>query len=138
MGLLSGLIRASALIGAGVAATKISERVKENNPDGVGKDVYANEFGKAAKELYAENAPKVKEVAQEKVGGKIEEFKQANPEVSAKVAEAVGFAKAKAEEVKAAIDKAAQGAQAEDADVVDCEEAAEPAEIEVEITEEKE
>ena len=118
MSLISGLVKAAVLVGAGAAATKIGERVKENNPEGVAKEGYADEFGKAAKELYAENAPKVKTAAQEKIGGKIEELKQANPEVSAKVAEAISFAKAKAEEAKAKFEAAtAAPGEAEDADV---------------------
>ena len=130
MGLISGLVKAAVLVGAGAAATKIGERVKENNPEGVAKEGYADEFGKAAKELYAENAPKVKAAAQEKVFGKIEEIKQSNPEVSAKVAEAVGFVKTKAEEVKAAVEAAAQNAQAVDAEVEPAEQSEDAADSE--------
>ena len=78
MGFLKRLFGFGATVAGTVAAVKVSEKVKENNPDGV-QDVngdgkvdykdYAIEAKKAAKEVYAEvkeKAPVVMANAKEK------------------------------------------------------------------------
>ena len=78
MGFLKRLFGFGATVAGTVAAVKVGEKVKENNPDGV-KDVngdgkvdykdYAIEAKKAAKEVYAEvrqKAPGVVAEAKEK------------------------------------------------------------------------
>ncbi len=78
MGFLKRLFGFGATVAGTVAAVKVGEKVKENNPDGV-KDVngdgkvdykdYAIEAKKAAKEVYAEvkqKAPVVMADAKEK------------------------------------------------------------------------
>ena len=78
MGFLKRLFGFGATVAGTVAAVKVGEKVKENNPDGV-KDVngdgkvdykdYAIEAKKAAKEVYAEvkeKAPVVMANAKEK------------------------------------------------------------------------
>lgn len=72
MGLLSTL----AAIGVGAAGVKVFERMKENNPQGFTD--YIKEAEIAAKQLYAENAPVVKEKAQTK----IEQLKQQYPKAA--------------------------------------------------------
>ena len=84
MGFLKRLFGFGATVAGTVAAVKVTEKVKENNPDGV-QDVngdgkvdykdYAIEAKKAAKEVYAEvkeKAPGVVADAKEK-GGQIYE-----------------------------------------------------------------
>ena len=78
MGFLSKLLGLGTTVAGTVAAVKVTEKVKENNPDGV-QDVngdgkvdykdYAIEAKKAAKEVYAEvkqKAPGVMADAKEK------------------------------------------------------------------------
>ena len=98
MGFFSKLFGTAAAAGAGAAAVKVADKVKENNPDGIkdvnndGKVDYADylvEVEKAAKELYGENAPKVKAAAQ----AKIDELKNANPEATAKIDDVVNKVK---------------------------------------------
>ncbi len=98
MGFLKKLFGAAAAAGTGAAAVKVADKVKENNPNGVGdsnndgKVDYADyivEVEKAAKELYGEAAPKVKEAAQEK----IEALKAANPEAMAKIEDVIAKVK---------------------------------------------
>ena len=59
------LLGTLAAIGAGAAGVKVFERMKENNPEGFTS--YAKEAEVAAKQLFSENAPVVKEKAQEKI-----------------------------------------------------------------------
>ena len=80
--LFGGLIGGAAVAGGAVATTKVVQKVKENNPDGVGdvnedgqvdyKD-YVEEVKKAATEVYAETSDKVKEAAPE-VKEKVDAF----------------------------------------------------------------
>ena len=74
MGFFKKLFGAGAVAGTTVAAMKVSEKYKENNPDGV-KDVNGDgkidavdvltEVAKATTEVYAEVAEAVKEKAPE-------------------------------------------------------------------------
>lgn len=98
MGILNKVVGTAAAAGAGAAGVVIANKVKENNPEGVGdsnndgKVDYADylvEVEKAVKELYSENAPAVKEAAQKK----IDEIKAANPEALAKIEEIINKVK---------------------------------------------
>ncbi len=88
MGFLKRLFGFGATVAGTVAAVKVGEKVKENNPDGV-QDVngdgkvdykdYAIEAKKAAKEVYAEvkeKAPGVMANAKEKGGEIYEDAKE--------------------------------------------------------------
>ncbi len=78
MGFWKKLFGIGAAAGATVAAVKVADKVKKNNPDGIG-DVngdgkvnaadYAQEIKKAAGEVYRDAADAVKEAAP-KVAGK--------------------------------------------------------------------
>ena len=90
MGFFKKLFGTAAAAGAGAAAVKVSDKVKENNPNGVGDsnndgkidyEDYLIEVEKAAKELYGEAAPKVKEAAE----SKIKELKAAYPDAAGKI-----------------------------------------------------
>lgn len=98
MGVIKKVVGIGAAAGAGAAGVVVANKVKENNPNGVGdsnndgKVDYADyliEVEKAVKELYSENAPAVKEAAQKK----IDEIKAANPEAMAKIEEIIKKAK---------------------------------------------
>lgn len=90
MGFFQKLFGTAAAVGTGAVAVKVAEKVKANNPDGIGdtnqdgkvdyKD-YLLEVQAAAKELYSETAPKVKERAQ----AKIDEIKTAHPDAAEKI-----------------------------------------------------
>lgn len=94
MGLFSKLFKAGAAAGAGVAAVKIDEKVKENNPGGIGdsngdgvvdaKD-YVEEYKKAAKEVYDATADKIKDKAPEVV----EKAREKAADIEAKAADAI-------------------------------------------------
>ena len=88
MGFLGKLLGFGTTVAGTVAAVKVTEKVKENNPDGV-QDVngdgkvdykdYAIEAKKAAKEVYAEvkeKAPVVMAEAKEKGGQIYEDAKE--------------------------------------------------------------
>ena len=88
MGFLKKLFGFGATVAGTVAAVKVTEKVKENNPEGV-QDVngdgkvdykdYAIEAKKAAKEVYAEvkeKAPVVMAEAKEKGGQIYEDAKE--------------------------------------------------------------
>ena len=88
MGFLKRLFGFGATVAGTVAAVKVTEKVKENNPEGV-QDVngdgkvdykdYAIEAKKAAKEVYAEvkeKAPVVMAEAKEKGGQIYEDAKE--------------------------------------------------------------
>ena len=88
MGFLRKLLGFGTTVAGTVAAVKVTEKVKENNPDGV-QDVngdgkvdykdYAIEAKKAAKEVYAEvkeKAPVVMAEAKEKGGQIYEDAKE--------------------------------------------------------------
>ena len=88
MGFLSKLLGLGTTVAGTVAAVKVGEKVKENNPDGV-QDVngdgkvdykdYAIEAKKAAKEVYAEvkeKAPGVMAEAKEKGSALYEDAKK--------------------------------------------------------------
>ena len=60
-----GILSTIAAIGVGVAGVKVYDRMKENNPQGFTD--YVKEAELAAKQLYSENAPAVKEKAQETI-----------------------------------------------------------------------
>ena len=92
MSLLKNLFRIGVTAGATVAAVRVSDKVKENNPQGVGdsngdgkvdgKDMFI-EVKKAAKEVYADAAAKApgyvqkaKDAVNGAAGGAVEEEKQ--------------------------------------------------------------
>ena len=92
MGFLKRLFGFGATVAGTVAAVKVTEKVKENNPDGV-QDVngdgkvdykdYAIEVKKAAKETYdefKEKAPGVVAEAKEKGAGLYEDVKEKGTE----------------------------------------------------------
>lgn len=94
MGFLKKLLGIGVAAGAGAAGVALANKIKENNPEGVGdsnndgKVDYADylvEAEKAVKELYGENAPAVKEAAQKK----LDEIKAANPEALASIEEII-------------------------------------------------
>ena len=72
MGFWKKLLRIGAAAGATVAAVKVADKVKKNNPEGIGDTNgdgrvdaadYAREIKKAAGEVYRETADAVKEAA---------------------------------------------------------------------------
>ena len=97
MGLITGLARLGLTAGAVYGAMKVSDRYKENNPDGV-SDTSAKieEIKKAAEQVYAQAAEYVKEKApgvQSAVEQKVQQFSdfasEKAPEVMQKVQGAV-------------------------------------------------
>lgn len=76
-------------VGVGAAGVKVYERMKENNPQGFTS--VPQEAEKAAKELYEETAPVIKEKAAAKVG----ELKEKYPKQAAQVGEVVDKVKEK-------------------------------------------